>query len=38
MKHVAALLAAVLFAALPAQAQQYPNKPIRIPGIYGGIR
>ena len=30
MKHVAALLAVALFAALPAQAQQYPNKPIRI--------
>ncbi len=30
MKHLAALLAAVLCAALPAQAQQFPNKPIRV--------
>ena len=30
MKHIASLAVTALLAALPAQAQQYPNKPVRI--------
>ena len=30
MKHIAAIAVTAMLAALPAQAQQYPNKPIRI--------